>query len=206
MISKVLLSTAYFPPVSYMQVMLKANHTEIETQETYHKQTYRNRCEIATAGGRFPLVVPVSKPQGNHTKTSDILISYRENWQQKHWKTLTSAYSSSPFFMYYEDIIFPLFQINTPLLLDYNRNILDTILKVLEVSPKITYTSSFAKNPKDCLDLRQEINPKTRRQKFGIKPYPQVFENQNNFLEDLSILDVLFNLGPETLEYLSREF
>jgi len=199
---KILLPTAYFPPISYFVHMIRSIDVNIEQMETFPKQTYRNRCEIMTASGKASMVVPVTKPQGNHTLTKNIEICYREPWQQQHWKTLQTAYLSSPFFSYYADSIQPIFICHETHLSSHNNKILLTILGLTGIKSTIKFTGKFEKNPEGLLDLRSEISPKKKRPLLEFPNYPQVFEHKYGFVPNLSILDLLFNTGPEAGKYL----
>ena len=201
---QLLLSTAYFPPVSYFIHLAQNGPAIIEIMETFPRQTYRNRCEILTSSGKLNLVVPVSKPDGNYTITRDIQISYREKWNRHHWKSIQTAYRSSPYFNYYADIFHPLFLSEENSLIDHNQHILRIILKLLDLDISPVYSQEYLKNTDGILDLREEISPKRRQRVPGIKRYQQVFSHKSGFVEDLSILDLIFNLGPEATDYLRK--
>jgi hypothetical protein len=198
----ILLPTAYFPPISYFVEIIRSCTIYIEQMETFPKQTCRNRCEIMTAAGKDNLIVPVTKPQGNHTMTKDAEICYREPWQQHHWKTLQTAYSSSPFFSYYADSIQPLFETRETLLIEHNYNLLKTISGLIGIDISVEFTKDYKNKPEDMLDLRSEISPKKHLSNHAFSAYPQVFGHKYGFMPGLSILDLLFNAGPETKDYL----
>lgn len=200
----ILLPTAYFPPISYFVYLTRSREACIEQMETFPKQTYRNRCEIMTASGKAKLIVPITKPQGNHTLTRDIGICYREPWREQHWKTLQSAYSSSPFFTYYADFLQPLFKSRETNLLLHNLSILQTITALIGIQPTVKFTDDFEKQPETKLDLRSATSPKKSGFSFEYLPYPQVFSHKYGFMPNLSILDLLFNLGPEAGRYLEK--
>ena len=200
----ILLPTAYFPPVSYFVLLLRHNAIYIEQMETFPKQTYRNRCEIMTASGKAKLIVPISKPYGNHTLTRDIEISYREPWREQHWKALLSAYSSSPFFSYYADMVQPLFTFRETNLLNHNQGILQVVCGLIGIDPRVELTKDYIKEPLELSDYRKKFSPKNKLQVVEFPRYPQVFEHKYGFIPDLSILDVLFNLGPEVQRYLEK--
>ncbi|MCK9400019.1 MAG: WbqC family protein [Bacteroidales bacterium] len=200
----ILLPTAYFPPISYFVHMIRSKVIYIEQMETFTKQTFRNRCEIMTASGKSSLVVPVTKPQGNHTMTKQVEICYREHWQEQHWKTLQTGYRSSPFFNYYTDILEQLFETQETSLINNNHNILKTISALLGIDLNIQFTQDYEKKPGSMLDLRSAISPK-KYQPFNQFPkYPQVFDYKYGFVPNLSILDLLFNMGPEAGRYLDK--
>lgn len=200
----ILLPTAYFPPISYFVYLTRSREACIEQMETFPKQTYRNRCEIMTASGKAKLIVPITKPQGNHTLTRDIGICYREPWREQHWKTLQSAYSSSPFFTYYTDTLQPLFESEDIILINHNSSILQTITGLIGIQPTIKFTDDFEKQPETKLDLRSGLSSKKSPFQLEFSPYPQVFSHKYGFIPNLSILDVLFNLGPEAGRYLEK--
>lgn len=200
----ILLPTAYFPSVSWFNYMIRSGFVFIEMEETFPKQTYRNRCEIMTSSGKSRLVVPVSKPQGNHTITRNIEINYRESWQEQHWKTLQSAYNSSPFFSLYADTIRPLFECRETHLVTHNQNILNTICRLIYINPSIEFTRDYIKEQQGLVDLRKKFSPKSTTPFTEFPGYPQVFEHKHGFMPNLSILDLLFNAGPEALGYLGR--
>jgi len=202
--TNILLPTSYFPPLSYFVHIIRSNKVFIEQMETYPKQTYRNRCEIMTSGGKLNLIIPVTKPNGNHTITRDIEISYREPWQHNHWKSIQTAYSSSPYFNYYADIIQPLFDSKETSLIAHNQKILSVINKITGIKPSLALTGDYIKQSKEFIDLRSEISPGKQQSGMSYPEYPQVFSHIFGFVKDVSILDLLFNLGPETPSYLGR--
>lgn len=198
----VLLPTAYFPPLSYYAYLASGKRVFIEQMETYPKQTYRNRCEIATVSGKMNLIIPVSKPYGNHTRTHQVEISYREAWQMKHWRALQTAYSASPFYAYYADLLHDLFQRREKSLIQHNLNALKVANALLGINPEITLTDDYVKTYHDRSDLRRTFSPKRDQILTNAPRYPQVFEHMEGFIPGLSILDLLFNLGPDARKYL----
>jgi hypothetical protein len=205
-IMQVLLSTSYLPPISWLALAIQFENTLIEIYETYPKQTYRNRCQIATSTGTLNLTIPVMRINGNHTITKDIEIDNSKNWQQLHWRSIITAYNKAPFFLFYRDYFEPLFTKNYNSLIEYNYKIIEILVEVIKLKPlTFQYTDHFDFNP-DCLDLRNSISPKlSNQEKFNIDfpRYIQVFEENYGFIPDLSILDLLFNLGPEASSYLA---
>jgi len=202
----VLLPALYLPPVSWMAIALKYKNIAIEVHETYPKQTFRNRCIIATSGGILNLSVPVNKTNGNHTKTYDILIDNSKNWQQLHWRSIITAYNKSPYFLYYRDMIEPLYHKKHKNLIDLNQEYLFAILNLLNIKYlDISVTEDYVFEP-ECLNLRNSFNPKLIPYQNVTKAMPrymQVFEEIQGFMPDLSIIDLLFNLGPDTESYLA---
>ena len=200
--SKILLSTAYFPTVIYFAYLIHAETVYLEMKETYTKQTYRNRCEICSANGKLRLSIPVIKIHGNHTKTEAIMISGQESWARNHWRAIESAYNASPFFLYYTDALKPFFQESTACLFDHNTTLLQTLCNLIDLDINFLETGSYKKEYPDITDLRN-IEQKDRTLNKDLFPqYQQVFSDRTGFLPNLSILDLLFNEGPNTLEYL----
>jgi hypothetical protein len=195
----ILLPAAYLPPIQWFVYLLAAGRVLIEQHETYPKQTYRNRCEIATANGSLALTIPVIKVHGNHTKTKDIAISGHQNWQVLHWRALVAAYANSPYFMFYQDDFEPFFQMKYDNLLQFNLELLELVVRLLEVGKAFELTSDFEQNPTGLLDLRNEITPKKPFTHFPLPEYTQVFQEKTGFIPGLSIVDLLFNKGPESI-------
>ncbi len=198
----ILFSTAYLGPIEYFTYIINCDSILIEKEEHYIKQTYRNRCVIYTANGVQSLTIPVIKVNGNRTKIKDIKISYAEKWQLIHWRAISSAYSNSPYFLYYRDELEQFYFEKHKYLLDYNNRLFETILKILEWDIEIKFTQLYyEKIEKGMVDLRNEINPK-KELKIQFNPYTQVFAEKFGFVSNLSIIDLIFNLGPESNEYL----
>ena len=158
-----ILSTAYLPPVSYFMCMLHANEIRLEACENYLKQSYRNRFRIATANGVETLSIPVESNSGQKNPIRDVRISSHGNWQQTHWRAITSAYMNSPFFEYYQDDFRPFYENKWTFLWDYNLELLTLILKLLNENPKIILTETYQNNLFDFNDLREIIHPKKIR-------------------------------------------
>lgn len=157
-----------------------------------------------TANGIQDIIIPVVKVNGNNTRIGDIQISYATDWQRLHWRAITSAYSSSPYFMYYEDLFKPLFGSNEfTSLLDFNMRILNIVLKILNIKRDIQFTDQFIKNV-DGKDLRYMISPKKANTIGYFNPYEQVYSYKFPFYPNLSIMDLIFNLGPEAKLYLNK--
>jgi hypothetical protein len=177
-----------------MARFLKEDEPLIEICETYHKQTYRNRCRVMTANGVESLSVPVVKVNGNHTMTQDVVISYKQHWQQIHRRCLESAYKAAPYFDHYFDYLKPLFDTRFERLIELNDAALKAILKMLKVEKGIVYTTDYVKTTEN--DLREAFSPKTIPNPNSFPEYYQVFSTKFPFAPDLSILDLLFNEGP----------
>ena len=185
-----------------MAALARAEEAVIELDETYQKQSFRNHCNIYGPNGLHVLSVPVVKVNGNHTKTRDIGISGHEPWQRIHWRSILAAYSNSPFFLYYEDKFRPFFEQEHRLLHELNSGLLQVILDILRLPVKISYTSVFEKKPQGVTDLREQLIGKHSGSAIPQPEYIQAFGPAHGFIPGLSILDLLFNLGPETRTYL----
>lgn len=205
-----LLSTTYFGPVQWYQKLNSGDVTLIEAYENYCKQTYRNRCVIATANGIQALTVPVERPENgdlNRCPIRDIRISDHGRWRQLHWNALQSAYSESPFFEYYADDLHPFFERRYDYLFDFNMEICHKVCELLDVRPELRLTDQYVKRdmlPEGTVDYRETIVPKRPLPDSSFQPrqYYQVFESRTGFLPNLSILDLLFNMGPEGIFFL----
>lgn len=206
----------------------------VEAHETYPKQTYRNRALILTAGGVRPLTVPVVRTQGNHSRTCDIAIDYHTRWNVVHLRTLDAAYAASPYYMYYRDGLHAALMQRYDRLLDLNQALLAWLQKCMKINVKIELTTDWlpfgpAGAPAHPYDYRNAFSPKTTAHHppptahrppstahcplttshFPLptahyKPYYQVFSDRHPFTPGLSIVDLLFNLGPEALGYLRQ--
>ncbi len=196
-----LLSTAYLPPIGYFQKIISSDTFFIEKHEHFVKQTYRNRCHIYGANGIQQLSIPLINA---HEKTliSEKKIAYTQSWQKLHWRSIESAYRNSPYFLYYEDELKVFYQQEFEFLLEYNTEILKTLLKLLKIKTEIYFTDSFEKEAEN--DFRNSISPKTQIEESHFKKYSQVFTEKHGFKSNLSILDLLFNQGPNSLEYLIK--
>lgn len=199
---KALLATTYFGPIQWYQKLNRYDEVEIEQHESFQKQTYRNRCMIATTQGVQALSFPVEHDADD--RISNMRLSDHGNWRHVHWQAIASAYGDSPFFEYYEDDIRPFFfERNWERLIDYNEAIAQTMCELLDIHPVIHRTEQYAANS-DADDFREVIHPKRPLPDadFKAKPYYQVFREKHGFLPNLSILDLLFNMGPESIFYL----
>ena len=196
-----LFSTAYFPCISYLAQFLKEPSPVVEVCETYHKQTYRNRCRVMTANGVESLSVPVVKVNGNHTMTKDIAVSYKEHWQQIHRRCLESAYKAAPYFDHYFDGLKPIFETRFERLIDLNDATLKAVLKMLTVEKEIVHTTDYAHETEN--DFREVFSPKRPVDASVFPNYYQVFSAKFPFAPDLSVLDLIFNEGPEAAAHLS---
>ena len=196
--SVVLLPTAYLPNLTYLLNVIKHDLVVIEKHEFFVKQTLRNRCEILSSSGAIRLSIPLVH-QSDKEIISQKRISYAEKWQHQHWRTITTAYKNSPYFEFFEHEFKPFYQHEFEFLIDYNSQLLQTILNILRIKKQINFTSQFEVNVYDKIDLRDFKEP-SEIEKLEMKPYYQVFESKLNFVPNLSCLDAIFNIGLQTAE------
>lgn len=199
-----LLSTTYFGPVQWYQKLHRYDLVQVECMENFQKQTYRNRCVIATTDGIQALTIPVTH-DGNKTLTQDIRISDHGNWRHLHWNAIQSAYNSSPFFEFYADDLRPFFEQRWEFLIDFNEAITCKMCELLDIEPRMERTTNYQTTvTPDVADFRETIRPKRPLPdtEFIPRRYYQVFEQKHGFLPNLSILDLLFNEGNESILFL----
>jgi len=203
-----LFSTAYFAPIQYYWHWRRSEQPMVEACEHYMKQTWRNRCVIGTANGPMTLSLPV---EGNLGKNGirEVRLSEHGNWQHIHWNSIESAYNSSPFFEFYADDLKPFFEKKLGFLFDFNEEIREKMCELLEIRATSQNTTTFLPeggNHDGLVDYRNIIHPKKKLELvdplFKPEPYYQVFDRKFGFQPNLSILDLLFNMGPEAILYL----
>jgi hypothetical protein len=203
----VLLVTSYWPNLHYFFYVLNASIINIEQFDNYSKQSYRNRTQILSANGILNLSIPIKKNKSEKVVNS-IEISYKEDWQKNHWRAITSAYKNSPYFDFFEEDLKVFYSNKYNLLIDYNTDQLKFIIKVLKQKKNIQLTKQYESNPDSVIDLRTIIHPKQSYLSDKLlankldQSYYQTFENKISFTPNLSILDLLFNKGLHTIDYL----
>lgn len=190
-----LVSSTYFGPIQWYRKLARYDRVLVEHCDHYQKQTYRNRCTIATTQGVQTLTVPVERDGG-----AEVRISDHGNWRHLHWHALLSAYSESPFFDYYADDIRPFFERRWAWLYDFNLEIAHTLCGLLDLHPDLHPTDSYLREG-DFDDFREVIHPKRPLPDADgeVEPYYQVFACKQGFHPNLSVLDLLFNMGPESI-------
>ena len=207
--NKVILSTAYFPPIQYFSKLLNYDIVMIEQYENYTKQSYRNRFEILSPNGKQTLSIPIEKISGKKQTIKDVKIDYSNDWQSIHYKSIETAYFSSPFFEYYIDAFMKFFEKKTIYLFDHNIEIIQTLLNELQISKSLIYSESY-RSEYNFNDFRNTIHPKKKltfdNSGFKAVQYTQVFYNKFKFIPNLSVLDLLFNEGPNTENILMQTF
>ena len=201
---KLILSTAYFPPVSYFRLLAGHGETYIEVYENYIKQTYRNRCIIYSAGGPLHLSVPVERGSFHKVHIKDLKIDYTKQWQRMHLRAIKAAYASSAFYEFYIDELTGIINSHIDYLIDLNQELLHLVTGMIGIEPVVKSTESFIASYPGATDRRYDLSPKNNIEEPAkvFEPYFQVFSNEHGFIPDLSILDLLFNMGPESYSYL----
>ena len=199
------LCPAYFAPILHWIPLATGSSIVWEIHDHYQKQTYRNRLYIAAANGKLMLNIPIKHTKkGVHQKSYEVQIENDFPWQQQHWKSLESAYRSSPFFEYYEDDLKPLFTTPVHSLLEFNQQCNRWVCEVLQLKTEENTTESYQKKvTSDVVDARDWVEAK-KKKTVSLPPYIQVFSEKNGFLPNLSILDLIFNEGPNAVEYLKK--
>jgi hypothetical protein len=200
-----LFSSAYFPPVHYISLLAGELMPVIEKHESYVKQTYRNRCMIYSANGSHPLIVPILEGSFHKKKIKDIRIDYSKRWQQIHLRGLTSSYKSSPYFEYYFSDVKKVIEKKHCWLLDLNSEALDCVLEMTGIEKRYSYSRSYIRSEDfKGQDFREIISPKIGNGSMisPLKEYRQVFHDRFGFIPGLSILDLIFNKGPESCLFL----
>ena len=205
---QILLSSAYLPPVQYFAHLQSAEQVWIEQYDHYQKQTYRNRCVIAAPDGPLSLTVPIEKPNTPKAFMRDIRISDHGNWRHLHWNAIESAYNHTPFFEYYKDDFRPFYEKKFDFLVDYNEQLCQLVCQLIDIDTSFQRTESYITEPSNTIiDLRDAIHPKKEVMddaSFVVIPYYQVFQERLGFLPNLSIIDLLFNMGPEAILVLQK--
>lgn len=199
----VLLSSAYLPPVSYFSKLYAYEKVCVERFDHYMKQSYRNRCVIASAAGPLSLTIPTEKSEDPKCLMKDVRISDHGNWRHVHWNAFVAAYKQSPFFDYYADEFHEFFEKRYSFLFDFNSELCNWLCEQLDMHPVVAWSNDFIVDTAGMDDFREQIHPKKRLQtddaSFKAVPYYQVFQEKQGFQPDLSVADLLFNMGPEGL-------
>ena len=201
-----LLSVAYFAPIPYYSCLMRYGDVIIERYENYNKQSYRNRCTIFSANGLLDLVIPVMKPEKPKISIAEVEISYDTLWQKLHFKAIESAYRRSPFYEYYIDDLMVFFNCRFRYLYDFNMQIMRTICCLMKIPFHAQESQTYMKPAEGIIDLRNEIHPKAKQRNTNVDfvppHYTQVFADRWGFKPNLSILDLLFNTGPQAKDLL----
>jgi hypothetical protein len=192
----------YLPPISFFTALNTLDFKfELEKHEHFPKQTFRNRAIVASPNGPLNLFIPVVKGSKFHSAYKDVKISYDFKWQRLHWLSFEACYRNSAYFEFYEDEFVKFYQNKPTYLFDYNLEQLNWICKQMKKVPEIAFTSEYEKDKTGSLDFRNHPDLK-KGAPIQNKPYFQVFEDRNGFLPNMSIVDLLFNQGPQSKSFL----
>ncbi len=203
---KILLHLPYFGPVSHFREIVRPTaKIWFENEDNYQKQTFRNRTLIYGTNGELSLNIPIKHLHipgvKHHQKYKDVKIENSVHWQKQHWKSLKSAYQTSPFFEFYEDELAPLYFQKAEFLMEFNYRCFDLICECMQLNIEYKKTAEYVKLPLEFKDQRSLIDAKTQ---LTLEEYPQVFQEKKGFLSNLSILDLVFNEGPNAVNYLNK--
>jgi hypothetical protein len=198
-----LILPTYFPSISHFAVIAQSDSITFEMEDNFQKQTNRNRTYIYSPNGIQLLNIPVKHSKATHQKTKDVLIENEFDWQKQHFKSLEAAYRSSPFFEYFEDDIAPIFEKKHQFLMDLNFEVLDIVTKCLRMKLEFGKTTEYFHEVNDFTDFRYLANGKKDANSF--EKYTQVFDDKHGFINNLSVLDLLFNEGKFAMDYLKTQ-
>lgn len=198
-----LLLPTYFPSISHFAVLAQSDKVTFEIQDNFQKQTNRNRTYIYSPNGIQLLNIPIKHSNKEHQKTKDILIETNFDWQKQHFKSLEAAYRSSPFFEYFEDDILPIFEKKHTYLIDLNWEVFEIVCKCLRMKIEYQTTTEYFKEASPFTDFRNLANGKKDTNQF--ETYTQVFDDKHGFINNLSVLDLLFNEGKFAVDYLKNQ-
>ena len=191
--------TQYLPPVSQFVMFLSNSEIVIDGEENFKKSTWRNRCRIVGANGIMMLTIPVIGGRGVKSKSKEVRIANDEPWQQRHWKSIRAAYGKSSFFYFYEERFQPFYEKKFEFLIDFNVELLQVCFDVLKWEKRVVVSRESEVSSQKSKVKSQK--PKAVGQNF--KTYHQVFIERHGFIPELSIVDLIFNLGPEAGNYLA---
>ena len=199
----ILIHPNYFPNIYQFTQIIKANNILFEVSDNYQKQTFRNRTYIYGANGKLGLFIPVIHTHKNRELFKDVKISYESNWIDLHLKSLQSAYRSSPYFEYFEDDFIKLYSEKEKFLVDFNIKCIKLISNLLDLDLDYKISSEYVEKTNDIIDLRDLSN--ARKQKTIETPkYIQVFESKHGYLNNLSIIDLIFSEGPNSVSLIKN--
>jgi hypothetical protein len=201
----ILLHPTYFPSISHFAAMLQAEKITFEVEDNFQKQTNRNRTYIYSPNGIQLLNIPIKHSKATHQKTKDIQIDSDFDWQKQHWKSLETAYRSSPFFEFFEDDIRPFFEKKHKFLLDLNFETLDIVTKCLRIKLDYSNSTEYIQNIDPSLVSDFRFLADGKKDTSSLEKYKQVFDDKHGFINNLSILDLLFNEGKFTIDYLKTQ-
>ena len=192
----------YFSPISQYGVMVQAEKIEFEVVDNFQKQTYRNRCYIYGANGKQLLTVPIRHSKCKiKQKTKDIKIETGDHWQKQHFKSLKTAYNCSPFFEFYEDDLIPIFEKKYQYLHDLNFDTFEFVNQALELGLNYETTKTYEFDQRNDYRVLSAVNHLPDAAQVD---YHQLFESKHGFIKNLSILDLIFMEGPNSISFLEK--
>lgn len=194
----ILIHPNYFPNIHQFTQIIKANNILFEVSDNYQKQTFRNRTYIYGANGKLGLFIPVIHTHKNRELFKDVKISYESNWMDLHLKSLQSAYRSSPYFEYFEDDFIKLYSKKEKFLADFNIKCIKLISNLLDLDLDFKISNEYVEKTNDIIDLRDLSNAR-KEKKIETPKYIQVFESKHGYLNNLSILDLIFSEGKNSV-------
>lgn len=198
-----LLLPTYFPSISNFSAIVKAATLVFEVEDNFQKQTNRNRTYIYSPNGIQMLNIPIKHTKEKHQKTKEVKLETAFDWQKQHFKSLEAAYRTSPFFEYFEDTLLPIFTKKHTFLMDLNFETIEIVSKCLNMKLEYEKTTEYFHEVSDSLDFRYLANGK--KDVTNLSPYNQVFAEKHGFINNLSVLDLLFNEGRFAIDYLKEQ-
>lgn len=197
-INSLIIENQYFPVVNWCKYSFQKKYIILHASETYQKMSFRNRAVICGSNGLINLSVPIENGRNQKTAFKDIKIAYRDNWSSNHWRSIVSCYSKSPFFDYYSHGLQEILQQKHIYLFDLNLQALEWLKKVLRFPAEIIVVKEekMAGHQNFAEDATNTWLPKNFQQDGNLIRYAQVFEDRIGFQPNVSILDLLFNMGP----------
>ena len=199
---KIIIHPTYFPNIDLLSQLIKSENILFEISDKYIKQTLRNRTEIHAANGKLILSIPVKYSSSKKEKYKDIKICYNSSWQKIHLKSIESAYRNSPYYDFFEDYFIKFFNKKEKFLIDTNIKSIELIYDILDMKMKYDLTNDYKNKLENYTDYRKLVdsNPDEKMSKIN---YSQVFQEKNGFISGLSSLDIIFNKGLESLDYIN---
>ncbi|MBC8397278.1 WbqC family protein [Flavobacteriaceae bacterium] len=199
----ILIHPNYFPNIHQFTQIIKANNILFEVSDNYQKQTFRNRTYVYGANGKLGLFIPVIHSHKNRELFKDVKISYESNWMDLHLKSLQSAYRSSPYFEYFEDDFIKLYSKKEKFLADFNIKCIKLISNLLDLNLDFKISNEYVEKTNDIIDLRDLSNAR-KEKKIETPKYIQVFESKHGYINNLSIIDLIFSEGPNSVSLITN--
>ena len=201
---KIVIHPTYFPNIKIFKHMINSKNLFFEINDNYIKQTFRNRTSIFSANGKLNMTVPVKFSNSKREKLKDIKICDNSNWQNIHIKSIQTAYNNSPYFEFFEEYFIDFFKKKYKFLIDVNINSIKIIFEILEKELNYNLTETYNEEYIDSIDLRDFSNKPKLKTKTAFKKYNQVFDEKHGFIENLSSLDLIFNKGLNSIDFINN--